>query len=157
MNKPLIVIIVVIAAYLGYNSLNNEENDTATTSETISSEKSLDSQEKIEDTPVPEDLYDNKNTTLDGRYVLNITTATTETSQVFTFSSNGTFELNRHMISPNPALSGNVAGTYSIKGNTIHLVFPAERDKKTFSVDTAEMTIKSETELEYGGFIARLD
>ena len=61
------------------------------------------------------------------------------------------------MISPNPALAGSIEGTYFIQGNTINLVFPADRDKKTFSLDTAEMTIKSETELEYGGYIARLD
>ncbi|MCI2285029.1 hypothetical protein L3081_18585 [Colwellia sp. MSW7] len=91
---------------------------------------------------------------LDGRYVLNITTETTETSQVFTFSSNGKFELNRQMISPNPDLAGTIEGTYFIKGNTVDLVFPAERDKMTFPVDTAEMTIKSETE--YGGLIASL-
>ena len=89
--------------------------------------------------------------------MLNITTDTTETSQEFTFSSDGTFELSRQMISPNPALAGSIEGTYFIQGNTINLVFPADRDKKTFLLDTAEMTIKSETELEYGGYIARLD
>ena len=152
MNKVLIVIVVVISAYLGYNSLTNEEDSTS-----ITSEKSLDNQEKKMDIPVPEEVYDNNSTTLDGRYVLNITTDTTETSQVFTFSSDGTFELSRQMISPNPALAGSIEGTYFITGNTINLVFPADRDKKTFSLDTADMTIKSETELEYGGHIAHLD
>ena len=157
MNKALIVIIVVISTYLGYTSLTSEEESTGNTPASISSEKELANQKEIAVTPIAEVVYDNKNTTLDGRYVLNITTETTETSQVFSFSSNGTFELNRHMISPNPALSGSIEGTYFIKGNTVHLVFPADRDNKTFSVDTAEMTIKSESELEYGGFIARLD
>jgi len=152
MNKVLIVIIVVISAYLAYGSLSNEEDNTA-----IASEKSLDIQEEIVETPILEEVYDNKNTTIEGRYVLNITTETTETSQEFTFSSDGTFELSRQMISPNPALAGSIEGTYFITGNTINLVFPADRDKKTFSLDTADMTIKSETELEYGGYIARLD
>jgi len=152
MNKALIAIIVVISAYLGYQSLTNEEDNA-----TMTSEQSVAKQEIIEEAPVVEEVYDNKDTTLDGRYVLNITTETTETSQVFTFSSNGTFELSRQMISPNPELAGSIEGTYFIKGNTVHLVFPAERDKKTFSVDTGEMTIKSETELEYGAFIATRD
>ncbi|NQY88452.1 MAG: hypothetical protein HRT51_12050 [Colwellia sp.] len=152
MNKVLIGIVVVISAYLAYGSLTNEEDNTA-----ITAEKSLAIQEEIEETPVPEDVYENTGTTIDGRYVLNITTDTTETSQEFTFSSDGTFELSRQMISPNPALAGSIEGTYFIQGNTINLVFPADRDKKTFSLDTAEMTIKSETELEYGGYIARLD
>lgn len=157
MNKALIVIIVVISAYLGYTSINSEEDNTSIATENNSSAKELDNHKEIAVAPIAEVVYDNKNTTLDGHYVLNITTETTETSQVFSFSSNGTFKLNRHMISPNPALSGSIEGTYFIKGNTVHLVFPADRDNKTFSVDTAEMTIKSESELEYGGFIARLD
>ena len=108
MNKTLIVIIVVISAYLGYTSLTSEEDNSSNTSEKVTSAKEANVQEKIVVSPVTEDLYDNKKTTLDGRYVLNITTETTETSQVFKFSSDGTFALNRHMISPNPALSGNV-------------------------------------------------
>ena len=154
MNKALIVIIVVIAAYLGYNSLSNEEG---TTSENISSNKSLGNQEAIKDTAIPEEVYNNESTTLDGRYILNITTDLAESSQVFAFSSNGSFELSRSMISPNPALAGSIEGTYFIKGNTVHLVFPVDRDKKTFPVDTAEMTVMSETELKYGHFIARRD
>jgi len=152
MNKILIVIIVVISAYLAYGSLTNEEDSTP-----ITSEKTVVNQEAIEQTPEPEEVYNNTSSTIDGRYVLNITTDTTETSQVFTFSSNGTFELSRQMISPNPALAGSIEGTYFIQGNIINLVFPADRDKKTFSLDTTEMTIKSETELEYGGYIAHLD
>ena len=154
MNKALIVIIVIISAYLAYDAVNSKE-ETAP----ITSVKSKDIQEQVKEPPVPEETYtyDNKSTTLDGRYVLNITTETTETSQVFTFSKNGKFELNRQMISPNPELAGSVEGTYFIKGNTVHLVFPTDRDKKTFTVDTAEMVIKSETELEYSGFIAKLD
>ncbi len=152
MNKALIAIIVVIAAYLAYGSLTNKENNTP-----VTSERNVVNQEASEEVPEPEEVYENKGTTIDGRYVLNITTDTTETSQVFTFSSNGTFELSRQMISPNPALAGSIEGTYFIQGNIINLVFPADRDKKTFSVDTAELTIKSETELEYSGYIARLD
>jgi hypothetical protein len=152
MNKVLIVIIVVISAYLAYNSLNSAEDSTS-----ITSEKSLDNKEIKMDIPAAEEVYDNNSTNLEGRYVLNITTDTTETSQVFTFSLNGTFELSRRMIRPNPALAGTIEGTYFIKGNTVHLVFPADRDKTTFSLDTTEMTIKSENELEYGGYIARLD
>lgn len=154
MNKALIVIIVIISAYLAYDAVNSKV-ETAP----ITLVKSKDIQEQVKETPVPEDTYtyDNKSTTLDGRYVLNITTETTETSQVFTFTKNGKFELSRQMISPDPALAGSIEGTYFIKGNTVHLVFPVDRDKKTFTVDTAEMTIKSETELEYSGFIARLD
>jgi len=157
MNKALIVIIVVISAYLGYTSINSEEDNASITSEKVSPVKEVNVQEKIVVTPVPENLYDNKKTTLDGRYILNITTKTTETSQVFAFSSNGTFKLNRHMISPNPAISGSIEGTYSITGNTINLVFPAVRDMEAFPVDTATMKIKSETELQYGNFIAILD
>ena len=155
MNKVLIVVIVIISAYLAYNSMSETE---VTTTNTTTNQR-LDIQEQIKETPVPEETYtyDNKSTTLDGRYVLNITTETTETSQVFTFSKNGKFELNRQMISPDPALAGSTEGTYFIKGNIVHLVFPADRDKKTFTVDTAEMVIKSETELEYSGFIAKLD
>jgi len=152
MNKILIVIIVVISAYLAYGSLTNEEDSTP-----ITSEKTVVNQEAIEQTPEPEEVYNNTSSTIDGRYVLNITTDTTETSQVFTFSSNGTFELSRQMISPNPALAGSIEGTYFIQDNIINLVFPTDRDKKTFSLDTTEMTIKSETELEYGGYIAHLD
>jgi len=148
MKKVLIVIIVVLSAYLAFTSMNESE---------VTSEESVGNQEIIQETPEPAEVYENNNSTIDGRYVLNITTETTETSQVFTFSSDETFELNRQMISPNPELTGTIEGTYFIKENTIHLVFPADRDKKTFSVDTAEMTIKSETELEYGGFIAHLD
>lgn len=152
MNKVLIVIVVVISAYLAYGSLTNEEDSTP-----IASERSLDIKDEIEETPVPEEVYDNTSTTIEGRYVLNITTDTTETSQEFTFSSDGTFELSRQMINPNPALAGTIEGSYVIQGNIINLVFASDRDKDTFPVDTAEMTIKSETELEYGGFIARLD
>lgn len=155
MNKVLIVIIVIISAYLAYNSMSDTEENTSVTSST----QRLDIKEQIKEAPVPEETYtyDNKSTSLDGRYILNITTETTETSQVFTFSSDGKFELSRQMISPDPSLAGSIEGTYFIKGNTVHLVFPADRDKKTFTVDTAEMTIKSETELEYSGFIAKLD
>jgi hypothetical protein len=152
MNKVLIVIIVVISAYLAYGSLSNEEESTP-----ITSEKMVVNQEAIQQTPEPEELYENNGTTLDGRYVLNITTDTTETSQVFTFSSDGSFELSRQMISPNPALGGSIEGSYFITGNTVNLVFPTDRDKKVFSLDTADMTIKSETELEYGGSIAHRD
>lgn len=156
MNKVLIGIGIILSAYLIYNAVSSEDESAA-----ITSEKVLDKQDIIENTAVieevVEDVYDNQSATIDGSYILNITTDTTETSQVFDFSSNGTFALNRKMISPNPELAGSVKGTYTITGNTINLVFPANRDKKTFSVDTAEMTIKSETELEYGGFIAVLD
>ena len=152
MNKVLIVIVVVITAYLAFGSLNSTDDNTK-----ITPEKSLGSQEKIEEAPTPKEVYDNKNTTLDGRYILNITTDTSETSQVFTFSSDGTFELSRQMISPNPALAGSIEGTYFIQGNIVNLVFPVDRDKKTFTLDTADMIIKSETELEYGGFIAQRD
>jgi hypothetical protein len=160
MNKVLIAIGVILSAYLIYSSLNSDDDNTPVATETF-----IDDQEDVVSTSgavetfveEAEDVYDNKSTTIDGRYVLNITTDTTETSQVFDFSSNGTFALNRKMISPNPALAGSVEGTYTIKGNIINLVFPDVRDKDTFSVDTAEMIIKSETELEYGGFIAVLD
>ncbi len=152
MNKVLIGIGVVLSAYLIYISVNNEEDNIPIASETF-----LENQENVESTLVPEVVYNNKSTTIDGRYVLNITTDTTETSQVFTFSSDGTFKLSRNMISPNPALAGTVEGSYTITGNTIDLVFPADRDKKTFSVDTAQMTIKSDTEIEYSSFIAVLD
>jgi len=152
MKKVLIIIIVVLSAYLAFTSINNSED-----SSTVTPEEAVNTKGNIKQIIEPEEVYDNKNTTLDGRYVLNITTETTETSQVFTFYSDETFELSRQMISPNPALSGSIAGTYFIKGNIIHLVFPADRDKKTFSVDTSEMTIKSETELEYGGYIAHRD
>ena len=156
MNKILIGMGVLLSAYLIYTSVNNEE-DTAP----IALEKSMNEQVKSEDTMVAveqiEDVYDNTSATIEGRYVLNITTDTTETSQVFIFNSNRTFELNRSMISPNPALAGDIVGTYTIVGNIIKLVFPDDRDKDTFSVDTAEMIIKSETELEYSGFIAHLD
>lgn len=154
MNKILIGIGVVLSAYLIYSSMDNEEGKAPAVSETV-----ISNQENVADTFVaePEDVYDNKSATIEGRYVLNITTDTTETSQVFIFNSNRTFELNRSMISPNPALAGEIVGTYTIVGNTINLVFPDDRDKDTFSVDTAEMIIKSETELEYGGFIAHLD
>jgi hypothetical protein len=156
MNKVLIGIGIILSAYLIYSAVNSDDESTA-----ITSEKVLDKQEITQNAAVieevVEDVYDNKSATIEGRYILNITTDTTETSQVFDFNSNGTFELNRKMISPNPALAGNIEGTYTITGNTINLVFPANRDKDTFSVDTAEMKIKSETELEYGGFIAVLD
>ena len=149
MNKILIGVIVVIAGYLAFTSISNEKENTT--------ENTIVKQEKIEEIPVPENTYKNEKMTLDGTYILNITTDTTETSQVFTFSSDGTFELNRKMINPNPALAGSIQGTYFIQNNTVNLVFPADRDKKTFAVDTAEMTIISETELEYSGYIASLD
>lgn len=160
MNKVLIAIGVILSAYLIYSSLNSEEDNTPVANEKLMVEQ----QEVVSKSGViesfdeePEEVYDNKSSTIEGRYILNITTDTTETSQVFDFSSNGTFDLNRKMISPNPALAGSISGTYAIKGNIINLIFPADRDKDTFSVDTAEMIIKSETELEYGGFIAVLD
>jgi hypothetical protein len=160
MNKILIGIGVVLSAYLIYSSINNEEDITTVASETVSDNQEItkvDNQENTNETPVPEEVYDNNSTTIDGRYILNITTDTTKTSQVFTFSSNGTFELTRSMISPNPALGGSVEGSYKVTGNTIDLIFSVERDKETFPVDTGIMTIKSESELEYGGHIAVLD
>jgi hypothetical protein len=160
MNKILIGIGVVLSAYLIYSSINNEEDITTVASETVSDNQEItkvDNQEITNETLVPEEVYDNNSTTIDGRYILNINTDTTKTSQVFTFSSNGTFELTRSMLSPNPALGGSVEGSYKVTGNTIDLLFPADRDKKAFSVDTAKMTIRSETEIAYNGFIAVLD
>ena len=157
MNKILIAVGIIVSAYLIYSSMNSNDNnakDTIETSTPESQTESVSSPQQVEE--IVEDVYDNKRKTLDGRYVLNISTETTETSQVFDFSTNGSFTLSRKMISPDPSLAGTVIGTYTIKGNTIHLSFPAERDKKTFSVDTAGMTIKSESEIEYGGFIAFL-
>jgi hypothetical protein len=154
MNRILIIIIVVIGGYLAFTSLNSEETSVPVTAKT-----SLNTQDEIEHIKeaVTEDVYDNKNTTLDGRYLLNITTETSETSQVFDFSSNGSFELSRQMIRPNPEVGGSIEGTYFIQGNTVHLVFPVDRDKKAFPLDTAEMTVISETELKYGNSIAVLD
>ena len=158
MNKILIAVGIILSAYLIYSSINSNDNVSD-----VSNENPVIEQPSKAETPsqmveeIVEEVYDNKRRTLDGRYVLNITTETTETSQVFDFASNGTFTLSRKMISPDPSLAGTIIGTYTIKGNIINLAFPAERDKKTFSVDTAEMTIKSDTEIEYGGFIAYLD
>lgn len=154
MNRILIIIIAVIGGYLAFTSFNNEETSTP-----IATEASLNTQDEVEHITetVAKEVYDNKNTTLDGRYLLNITTETSETSQVFNFSSNGSFELSRQMIRPNPEQGGSIEGTYFIQGNTVHLVFPVDRDKKTFPLDTAEMTVLSETELKYGNSIAVLD
>ena len=132
MNKVLIAVGVILSAYLIYSAVNGEEDSTPVATE----ERMDEQQEVVSNSGViesfeqePEEVYDNKSTTIEGRYILNITTSTTETSQVFDFSSNGTFALNRKMISPNPALAGSIEGTYAIKGNIIKLVFPTDRDK----------------------------
>jgi hypothetical protein len=161
MNKVIIAIGVILSAYLIYSSLNSGEENTPVTAEKLMDEQ----QDAVSNTSnviesfdeEPEVVYDNKSSTIEGRYILNITTDTTETSQVFEFSSNGTFDLNRKMISPNPALGGTIEGTYTIKGNIINLIFSPDRNKDLFPVDTGTMTIKSDTELAYGSYIAVLD
>ena len=53
------------------------------------------------------------------------------------------------MVRPFAGLRVEISGSYTIENNDIKLVFPQERDKKAFPVDTAKLEIKTNDELVY--------
>ena len=149
MNKSLTVFTVLLAGYLAYGAFTDNKNEEITKqSEQAQVNSNSDLNSDLNSETIDEvELYTEQ--FIEGTFVLTINTDTAESTQHFTFYKDGNFTLTREMVRPFAGLRGEISGSYTIENNDIKLVFPQERDKKAFPVDTAKLEIKTNDELVY--------
>lgn len=160
MNRILIVVIVVIAGYLAFNSLNSEDdNSVVTTDKTISERNKkivteLDNRSVVE---VPEEAMVLQSfDSILGDYSLQITShkGARENKQTLTVNEDNTFELRRYTLkSSEIAIDETASGDFSYDENILILTFSAKRNMTIFPNNELTLKVDNDGNIRFGSFV----
>lgn len=150
MSKVLIGIIVVIAGYLAFNSLNSEEDNSV-----VRTDKEVLDTKEITPEPVEEMILQSLKSVI-GDYGLQVTSSKGKkvTQQILSIKSDNTFEFRRFtMKTEGESIDESASGDFSYDKNMLVLTFSEQRNMTIFPEDQIHLTVNNDGNIDYNGFI----
>tara|TARA_R110002050_G_scaffold236767_2_gene372643 strand:+ start:1772 stop:2275 length:504 start_codon:yes stop_codon:yes gene_type:complete len=163
MRNVLIILIVVLVGYLGFEQFNNNDNTVVVVEQTPVERSVTASTKPNKNKPAPEVLYqfDTSNVPatqkfdsefISATYAVTLDNDHTKAQLRFTFNDDGTFTDYRDMTHPK-SMAGETTGTYTIHEALITLIYAQERDTNVFKFNRSQMSLHKDGTLRTGTIV----